>query len=89
MMVIDSLEDLERWGFSRGEAYAMRLGQARKVIRDSRRLARAWPMSNETKRELNSQIFAARKVVNSTLECIARWERRNNQDWRIRKCAAP
>jgi hypothetical protein len=24
-----------------------------------------------------------------TLECIARWERRNNQDWRIRKCAAP
>lgn len=45
--------------------------------------ARAWPMSNETKRELNSQIFAARKVVNSTLECIARWERRNNQGIRL------
>ena len=81
-MSIPSLKDLREWGYRRGEAYAYRLGHARRLVKQARAERKRFGIVDAKYIELTSQIAAARKVIKSTLCSIARWERGGCEDWK-------
>ena len=81
MSDISSLQELREWGYRRGEAYACRLAEARRVLSDARKRQKNLGILDAKYQELRDERAEARKVIRSSLRSLERWRAGGFGDW--------